>query len=194
MTDHELAVAGFWVSLVGSVATVAALVVAIVIGVREARSFRADALARDVDRRAEAERRRRAQAETVTAQLHVDPKGGHYVAELAHLANHFRYHTWVDVFNRSSLPIYEVEVVAPAPDDPGHRAVGRAELVAGGQTGHIHVPGHPDLIDNGSPIAVTFTDSAGTRWHRHLNGVLDEAIQDSGPMRAPSWSRDSSAS
>lgn len=175
MTDHQLAVASLWVSLVGSLATVAALVVAIVIGLHEARAFRRDALARDEDRRLEASRRRRAQAESVSAQLHVDPRGGHHVAELAQTGDSYRFHTWVDVFNQSSVPIYDVEVVAPAPDYPGHHAVAGVDLVSGGQTGHVHVPLQRDLSENGQPIAVTFTDAAGIRWHRHVDGSLEEA-------------------
>ncbi|MCW2848962.1 MAG: hypothetical protein JWR90_2936 [Marmoricola sp.] len=185
MTDHELAVAGFWVSVIGSAATVAALIVAIVLGVHEARRLRRDALVRDADLREEAERRRRAPAESVSAQLHVEPQPYNELAA-AYSSEPLRHHTWVSVFNRSALPIYDVEAAAPAPDKPGYLALAHAELVAGGQTGHLHVPAHPNRDENGRPVAVTFTDAAGSRWHRHVNGVLEEVAPSATESESPS--------
>jgi hypothetical protein len=165
LSDSGLMWLTFWVTVIGSVATVAALVVAIVLGVRESRAIRRENAVRDLERAEGTERQRRAQAEAVSARLHVDfkapaLKGGH--------------HAWVDVINASALPIYHVQVTTRHPDQPGMSSVVDKAFVPGGETGHVHVPPQPSMKLHDSAVEIMFRDAAGRVWHRHEDGHLHE--------------------
>jgi hypothetical protein len=161
--------ATFWVGLVGSLATVAALVTAILLGVHEVRALRRENAERDTMRRQEHARRRRAQAECVSARLKVEREPSRYQADSSHFA-------FAEVFNASALPIYDVEVCVTHAHHPGQVSKDRIAFVAGGQTGHVHTPVQPDTRLDDQPIDVRFRDAAGLSWVRHRDGRLHELI------------------
>lgn len=164
--------ATFWVGLIGSVATVAALVTAIVIGLHEIRAVRRENAVRDAERQEEAARLRRAQAECVSAQLKVHAER----ARVYNLEEPEQYPSYIDVFNASALPIYEVEVRLTHWDDPDMVMDLSVPFVPGGQTGHVHAPLQPSRDRDGTPVLVRFTDAAGRRWVRHSEGLLHEGF------------------
>jgi hypothetical protein len=156
--------AAFWVGLIGSIATVAALAIAI----HEVRAWRSEQAQRDKLVAAESARQRRAQAECVSAQLLVDAN-----TMLGTNGHHFAY---AEVFNASALPIYDIEVWATHLDHPGMVSRGEVAMVPGGQKGHVHTPPQPNVDLNERPVDVTFRDASGVAWVRHRDGVLHEPI------------------
>lgn len=165
----SLAWATFWVGLVGSIATVAALVIAILLGMHEVRALRRENAERDTMRRQENARRRRAQAECVSAHLKVEREPSPYRADSSHFA-------FAEVFNTSALPIYDVEVCVTHAHHPGQVSLDRIAFVAGGQAGHVHTPTQPDAALDEQPVDVRFRDAAGLSWIRHRDGRLHELI------------------
>lgn len=164
--------ATFWLTLVGTVATVGALVVAMVLGVHEVRRFRREQLVRDQERRADDKRRRRAQAECISAVLTVNPTPA-TVQVGASGAGH-AHSAFVTIVNSSSLPIYDARVSVPGPD--GQTLTTRVgTFVAGGSEGHVHVPAQSSTDDDDEPVELRFRDSAGVHWHRLPDGLLHES-------------------
>lgn len=178
MQNSGLDWATFWITLVGSVATVAALVVAICLGVHEVRAFRRESEVREVERRKEGVRLLRAQAECVSARLHVEREPANKYSlgtgRGAPPAEHFAY---AEVFNASALPIYDVEVLVTHPDHPGMVSGNELNFVPGGQTGHVHTPNQPDAALDGAPVGFRFRDAGGRSWHRHSDGHLHELLE-----------------
>lgn len=168
----DLELATFWLTAAGTVATLLALIVATVLGVHEIRSLRREQDERELARRAEIERQRRAQAECVSAVLSVtrDPhtrlSGGRNLGP-AH-------HAYVTVVNGSSLPIYDAR--PSVKDADGQVLTTRAgTFVAGGSDGHIHVPAQATSAEDGHPVELRFRDAAGVYWHRLPDGELHES-------------------
>jgi hypothetical protein len=164
-------IASLVVSIVGTVATVGALIAAITIGVREARQFREEAVIRDQERRDAEARERRKQAECVSAMIvvdsspsllaGVDDKPGLYDAS-------------IDVTNASPLPLYNVKVGYPG-DRDGFLTVRDVSFIEGHGKGHIHLRGrHLDRTRDKEPVVVAFRDAAGVYWERCADGHLVE--------------------
>jgi hypothetical protein len=176
VSDHALAWANFIAAVVGSVATVGALVVAIVLGIRESRAIRRENAQRDEERAEEAARQRRAQAECVSAQLHVNMTPGHSgrLTEEGGIKHRFEHHAYVEVYNTSALPIFNVEVETRQSTHPDMTSKADKHYVPGGQTGHIHVAPQPNTDLHESPVGVLFRDAGNRVWHRHEDGYLHE--------------------
>lgn len=165
------------VGIVGAGGTIAALVVATVIGVREARAFRRDSATRDAERRDAYERQRRAQAECVSAQAEIDPPK--YVGQMLG-SMPLNNSGSAEVYNASQLPIYECKVGIPNGEG---LSIGPVGFVPGGGRGHLHIPKQPDRSLNGKAIEVVFRDSAGNWWHRGVDGELHECGEDPWPRK-----------
>ena len=160
------------VGIVGALGTIVALVIAIVLGMHEARRFRHEAAQRESERIAREEAQKRSQAERVSAVIRVSPEprqqhrlqGGELRDEKVHYA-------YADVLNSSALPIYGAKVLYPNP--AGDRvAVIAVGFVPGGEKGHVHLPPQPDGALDGSPVEVVFRDAAERWWSRCPEGHL----------------------
>lgn len=162
----------------GSVATVLALWLAF----REVRTLRRELREREAERIAEAARRRRSQAECVSARLHVeaDVAPRYSLTDRKESALH---DAWVQVCNASALPIYDVEVYVPSGVE-GRLAGSSQRFVPGGQEGHLHTPPQPSPHRRGDPVTVVFNDASGIRWRRHEDGTLCEQAKSRSPFRA----------
>lgn len=178
--------ANLLVGIVGTLATVGALVYAVHVGLREARQFREEAQVRDAERREEELRRRRAQAECVSAvaKIHAVETWDVSRQDVARLMDEGRveltsYGLYVDVTNASSLPIYDCKV-AIWHDDKSFTSL-TIGYVPGQGVGHAHYGRVKDDSADGQPVDVAFRDSGGTWWLRHPNGQLHEPGQDPWP-------------
>lgn len=171
------------VGAVGAVGTIAALVVAIILGLHEARRFRQDAVDRDRERKAQEEARERSQAECVSAIAKVDrePKQRYSLGRADGRAD-FRdeqvHYAYADVLNSSSLPIYDVRVMLPV---GGGLAAYRVGFIPGGEKGHVHLPPQPDAVLDGFPLEVAFRDAGERWWSRCPEGHLHRHDDDPYP-------------
>jgi hypothetical protein len=172
-----------WASLivetVGAVGTIAALVVAIIMGKRQLDRLREDQHARDAEARKREARARRAQAEQVSAIAHVHsrvlpPQSQFHPAST-------RYGAWADVMNASALPIYGVRALVPTSETPSKVWVVPIGFVPGNDTGHEHLPPRADRALDRQPLGVVFRDSGGLWWHRDAGGYLEELEEDPHP-------------
>lgn len=177
-TASALDWATFWVTLVGTALTLAALVTAIAIGLHEARAIRREAEDREEARLAEAAIRRSEQARQVSARLEIKrnrPDGPEF--------------TFIDVLNASSGPIYNVKVVLPWKQG-AYVIPTNEKVLLGGERGHVHVPLNAARVAGaGTPIEVQFRDAAGDWWHRGEDGHVcllpEEPYADATPTEAP---------
>jgi hypothetical protein len=171
------------VGAVGAAGTIAALVVAILLGLHEARRFRREAADRDRDRRAQEEAQERSQAERVSAIASVDrePKQRYSLGRTDGRAD-FRdeqvHYAYADVLNSSALPIYDVKVLYPEGD---RLAAIRVGFVPGGEKGHVHLPPQPDAVLDGFPLEVAFRDAGERWWSRCPEGHLHRHEDDPYP-------------
>lgn len=183
----SLAWANLVVGVVGALGTIAALVVAILIGLHEARRFRSEAAARDEERRAHEAAQERSQAERVSAIARVDlePEQQYSLGRTDGGVNfrdeqvHFAY---ADVLNSSPLPIYDAKVMYPKDGRLGAVHVG---FVPGGQKGHVHLPPQPDPSLDGFPLEVAFRDAGERWWSRCPEGHLHRHTSDPYPPPEP---------
>lgn len=174
MRASTLELATFWITLVGTVATVGALIAAIAIGLHEVRAIRRENRDRDAERREAAELRKRAQAECVSGVLRVQGSDAHRLTGQG-LAPSF--YSYAEIINASALPIYDVEALVTHSDHPGMVSRDSVPFIAGGGTGHVHTPAQPDDKLDGHPIDVRFRDAGNRLWHRHRDGLLHEQIE-----------------
>jgi hypothetical protein len=92
------------------------------------------------------------------------------------------------VHNASQMPIYEVALLSPVPEDDGSR--GEAEfigLVPPGQT--VRRPAPQEWLAgyfSPEPIEIEFLDSGGLRWTRDEDGVLTRDDTRTTPATSPS--------
>lgn len=171
--------ASFWVGLIGTIATLAALGFAIWFGVHEIRALRADADRRAAEAREREVQARRSQAEQVSGYLKLtagglarDRFGPGMAAE---------YWTGsVEVTNSSVLPIYNLETFSLS-DRPGEVFRTATGVLAGGQVHHAHVPPQNSGQHDRSPVDLWFSDAAGVSWHRSMDGDLHEVDADHEP-------------
>lgn len=171
--------ASFWVTLIGTVATVLALGVAVVTIYHQI-----SALRRESNERGQAVAlaeldRQRSQAERVSGVLLVDEARanvlqitrsrdeGQRAATLAKL-----YPSKVEVHNASDLPIYDVGL--PLLGIPGMVVVGKNRLpvIRGGQSLTLLGPNQDNRAQHGRPVQFEFRDAAGRYWVRHPGGAL----------------------
>lgn len=158
-------VASFWVTLAGTLLTLAALVFAIAFGIVEVKALR-----REAAERAEAEalrdaRRRRTQAASVSARL---------VLTEAFAAFPTKWFASVEIVNASALPIYLIEVRIPVGD--GKVIKREVAMIPGGGTENLErlQQWWSTDIDDGMPIEVAFRDAANVLWVRFDDGPLHE--------------------
>jgi hypothetical protein len=133
---------------VAAIGTVGAFIVGFVLLRKEQR--------READR---SEDERRAQAAKISAWVEMH----HKVDGSRELALH--------IHNASDMPIYEVELPLPSPDD--EETTEFVGLVPPGQT--IRRPAPSDWIRSyvdPEPVQIEFQDSAGRRWARDEQGTL----------------------
>lgn len=167
----DLEWATFWLTVVGTGATLVALGVATYLGVHEIRSLRREQTTREIERQVEVQRLRRSQAECVSAVMSVsaDPhtrlRSG--VLEPSH-------HAYVTIVNSSALPIYDAR---PSVADASGTVMttSSGNFVAGGSEGHVHVPTQASRTMDGAPVELHFRDASGIYWHRLLDGELHES-------------------
>lgn len=173
------------VGAVGAIGTIAALVVAILLGLHEARRFRREAADRDRDRRAQEESQQRSQAERVSAIARVEREPTQrYSLGRVDGQTDFRdervHYAYADVLNSSALPIYDVKVLYPDGDRVAAMPVG---FVPGGEKGHVHLPPQPNADLDGFPLEVAFRDAGERWWSRCPEGHLHRYESD--PYPAP---------
>jgi hypothetical protein len=177
----DVAWLSFWVDLIGAVATVVALGIAILVGRHEAQRFRDEARERDQDRRREALARERSQAECISARLHVEPNALDILSMVPGSTVPRRHAAYVEIFNASALPIYDVEVLVPYAAGSNLAARATSEFVPGGVTGHVHSPPMADAQLNNISLEVRFRDAGSRSWHRLADGDLHRADECPGP-------------
>lgn len=146
---------------------------------------------REQERKVREAATRRRQAESVAAVVHVEPESrpdpdsrivpkasNAKFAYMGHIERYerYRYGGWVNVFNQSSMPIYEVRVPVEWVD--GEVLVRTEPLVAPGQTGHLHLVWQDDRSRHGQGSELVFRDAAGVTWHRLATGELHECAAD----------------
>lgn len=173
--------ANFAVGTVGSLGTVAGLVVAIALGMHEVRKFRQEARDRDEQRQRADERDRRRQAEQVSAVAKVDWKEPVLPVERYGARGRHGF-AYADVLNGSSLPIYDTKVGL---SDGGGTHVFYVGFIPGGERGHTHLPTQSDRRLHGNPLEVAFRDAGDRWWHRCTEGHLTELDEDLWPMPTP---------
>jgi hypothetical protein len=183
MDESTLAQADFWVSLIGSAATLLALIVAIVLGLHEVRRFRLEGEERRREEREQEVKthereaaRRRAQAERVSARISVHPNPQHGRNEGGETV--LLYGATADVVNASDLPIYEAKV-AVAHGDVLH--VSSVGFIPGREAGHTHFRPQLSRDLDRQPVEVGFRDAAGRWWYRCPEGHLSEELRDPFP-------------
>lgn len=176
--------AAVWFAGVSALAAVAALVWAVFTTRQQIAILRREEADREVerDRWARAEEARhwetyRSQAKQVAAVVIVNPTphpaalgSGFGMGDQSAL----RYHSWVEVANASSQPIYDVTVKLIS--DKGEEREATSAIVLPGQTGHLHLPLMHDRSMHHNPIGVAFRDNSGRRWRREGDGELFEDV------------------
>ena len=179
-----MALATFWVTLIGSAATLLALVVAIVLGRHEVRRFRFEAGERlREERLREGERhrrdvdRRRAQAERVSARINIQQSPGSHHDRRDGAAP--LYGATTDVINASELPIWDAKVAVPH-DDVLH--VSQVGFIPGRQSGQAAFRPQLSRALDRQPVALSFRDAAGRWWYRCPEGHLSEENADPLPV------------
>jgi hypothetical protein len=168
----------FSVDTLAAAATIAAVVVAAILGLQEVRKFRAEEKARQVEREATDERQRRAQAEQVVGWVAVEP--------VAYAQGHGPYYVTAEVLNHSPLPIYGLQWHAhgvewpnrPVPE--GAFTLHYTGFLPPAEKKHIHLPPQESRSVEG-PLELWFRDSAGRWWHRDWEGGLTELERDPWP-------------
>jgi heme exporter protein D len=108
----------FGVTAFGSVATFAAVVVAIVLGVHEVRKFRREVAEREEERQAREARLERAQAEQVAGWLRYTPRSEY--------AEQQSFHVYADIVNASPSPVYDLLVHVHGDAAGGFKVYGSA--------------------------------------------------------------------
>ena len=149
----------FTVDAVAAVATLGAVVVALVLGVFEVRKFRVEADARAAEER-------RAQAEKVSAWIAMvqdRPLGGAF--------------PHVRVSNASDEPIYSSSVIlSEGADGPMEVGLEIGFVPPGGSVSERLQA--PDLGRRTEAVTVTFRDASGRWWRRDTEGKLEERLGD----------------
>ncbi|MGN6413962.1 hypothetical protein [Flexivirga sp.] len=161
----------------GALGTVAALIVAIVVGSRQLGQFRTDQKQRDLDQKQRDNDARRQQARCVSAILRVAGEASahnHYQLGPKSLPAAERllpsYPTTCEVMNASPWPIYEAAVQLH-----GASRVWLVGFVPGGENGHAHVAAQTDRkLDGCAAPHLYFRDAAGVWWTRTDEGDLFE--------------------
>src|SRR5262245_7066556 len=172
-----LEVADFIVGLIGSIGTIAALVVAIYLGVHEVRKIREDADRREAEQREREDEKRREQAEQISAiaRVQAEPRREYDLGRIAGgVPRPARYFGWADIINASTLPIYEAKVAMPSEREDGMWAVISVGFVPPGENGHAHLPPLDDRTLHGQPVVVAFRDAGGRWWSRCEEGHIHE--------------------
>lgn len=159
-TLREWEVVGVWAAVV---ATVAAVGVALWFGLTEQRRANAEARTQANDAADRAKLVERAQAEAVAAWITTAYDEGQPSGS-------------VHIRNASQLPIWKVHVewwwIAPQAGEE-RRTIDLKVLIPGAEhverSVHIAYQGPQDLLE------ITFTDAAGRRWVRRVDGLLARA-------------------
>lgn len=165
----------FGVTAFGSVATFAAVVVAIVLGVHEVRKFRREVAEREEERQAREARLERAQAEQVAGWLRYTPRSEY--------AEQQGFHVYADIVNASPSPVYDLLVHVHGDAAGGFKVYG-VGMVPPGETGHVHLPPEPDKPAHAVGAHIVFRDAAGRWWERDDQGLLTRHETNPWPRRA----------
>jgi heme exporter protein D len=161
----------FGVTAFGSVATFAAVVVAIVLGIHEVRRFRREVAEREEERQAREARLERAQAEQVAGWLRYTPRSEY--------AEQQGFYVYADIVNASPSPIYDVLVhVHSATESNVARTVG---MIPPGETGHLHLPPESTRPHEAIGAHIVFRDAAERWWERDDEGRLTRHEQNPWP-------------
>lgn len=156
------------INIIVALATIAAVVVAALLGIREIQHLRVEQREREDERRARDEREVRAVAEKVTGWIEFSPRSAYETSDKWYATGY--------IANASESPIYDARVIEFDPET-SMMSLFNVGFVPPGGKGHYHA-GARTRTGDAEPITIFFRDPSERWWERDAEGRLTEYDHD----------------